>query len=70
MIAIVNVSTQLDPTGYHDYEVKINKQVVTAFEHKRESGLATCLRLAAKAVDKYHSELEMEMILKICNKPT
>lgn len=70
MIAIVNVSTQLNPTGYHDYEIRINRQVITTFEHKRESSLATCLRAAAEAIDKYDSELEMKIIMKICNKPT
>ena len=65
MIAIVNVSSQLDSTGYHDYEVRLNRKVVTTFEHKREEGLAQCLRTAAAAVDKHNSKKEMEIINKL-----
>ena len=54
MIAIVNVGPHddLDPTGWRIYEVRINHEVVATFRHKREHGLAACLRIAARAVDK------------------
>lgn len=51
MIAIVNVSTHDDPCGVHEYEVRINREVITRFEHVREDGLAVCLRKAANAVE-------------------
>lgn len=51
MIAIVNVSTHDDPCGVHEYEVRINREVITRFEHVREDGLAVCLRKAADAVE-------------------
>ena len=53
MIAIVNVGPHddPDPTGWRNYEVRINHEVITTFRHKREHGLARCLRMAAAAVD-------------------
>ena len=52
MIAIVNVGPHddPDPTGYRNYEVRINHEVIATFQHKREHGLARCLRMAAAAV--------------------
>ena len=54
MIAIVNVGPHddPDPTGLRNYEVRINHEVVATFRHRREHGLARCLRMAAAAVDK------------------
>jgi hypothetical protein len=49
MIAIINVSES--PKGINDYEVRINKQLICRFQHKREEGLAKCLQLAAQAVE-------------------
>lgn len=53
MIAIVNIGPHddPDPTGWRNYEVRINHEVITAFRHKREHGLAACLRMAAAAVE-------------------
>ena len=53
MIAIVNVGPHddPDPTGWRNYEVRINREVIASFRHKREHGLARCLRMAAAAVD-------------------
>ena len=53
MIAIVNVGPHddPDPTGWRTYEVRINHEVIAAFRHKREHGLARCLRMAAAAVE-------------------
>ena len=65
MIAIINVSTHQELTGYHDYEVRINRKVITTFEHKKESGMAECLRTAAAAIDKHDSELEYKIIMDI-----
>ena len=53
MIAIVNVGPHDgDPTGWRNYEVRINHEVIATFWHRREHGLARCLRMAAAAVDK------------------
>ena len=53
MIAIVNTGPHDDdPTGWRNYEVRINHEVIATFRHKREHGLARCLRMAAAAVDK------------------
>jgi hypothetical protein len=49
MIAIINrgqISNAL-----HHYEIKINQETITTFEHDRKKGLAQCLRDAADAVD-------------------
>ena len=51
MIAIVNIGPHdPDPTGWRAYEVRINHEVIATFRHKREHGLARCLRMAAAAV--------------------
>lgn len=52
MIAIVNIGPHddPDPTGWRNYEVRINHEVITTFRHKREHGLARCLKVAANAV--------------------
>ena len=52
MIAIVNVSKECYPIGWHDYEVRINSNVIAKFKHKREDGLTKCLELAAQACEK------------------
>lgn len=52
MIAIINVSDVCKPFGVHKYEVRINKTLITTFEHRREQGLVICLRQAAAAVEK------------------
>ena len=53
MIAIVNIGPHddPDPSGWRNYEVRINHDVITTFRHKREHGLARCLRMAAAAVE-------------------
>lgn len=53
MIAIVNIGPHddPDPTGWRTYEVRINHEVIATFTHKREHGLARCLRMAAAAVE-------------------
>ena len=52
MIAIVNIGPHddPDPTGWRNYEVRINHEVIATFTHKREHGLARCLRMASAAV--------------------
>ena len=52
MIAIVNITQPCEPFGVHTYSVRINRQEVCQFDHKREDGLAACLMEAAKAVEK------------------
>ena len=53
MIAIVNIGPHddPDPTGWRHYEVRINREVIATFRHKRDHGLARCLRMAAAAVE-------------------
>ena len=50
MIAIVNVSKTLNPTGVHEYEVRINSKVIAKFKHNREDDLTKFLIKAAIAV--------------------
>ncbi len=38
------------PGGWRLYEVRINRELICHFHHKRSDGLATCLRKAADAV--------------------
>ena len=54
MIAIVNVGpyNSPDPGGVRNYEVRINREVVAKFKHRRSDGLAVCLRHAAGAVER------------------
>lgn len=49
MIAIVNVGGPDD--GVCEYELRINRNVITKFKHNRTENLSTCLRKAAKAYD-------------------
>ena len=49
MIAIVNITQPA--TGPHTYSVRINRQEICQFDHKREDGLSACLLAAAKAVE-------------------
>ena len=51
MIAIVNIDKNPRTSGTHTYELRINREVITTFTHKREDSLAECLRAAAKAAD-------------------
>lgn len=53
MIAIVNVGPHddQDPAGWRSYEVRINHEVIATFRHRRDHGLARCLRMAAAAVE-------------------
>lgn len=64
MIAIVNVGPHddADPMGERTYEVRINKQVITTFRHKRSDGLGRCLLAASKAVEK-QKWMDVEMFL-------
>ncbi len=49
MIAIVNVS-ETYKKGIQTYEVRINREVITTFQHDYNDGLAICLQRAADAV--------------------
>ena len=46
MISIVNITKQPQPTGIHDYELRINKKVIATFQHKREKVLHRALMLS------------------------
>lgn len=56
MIAIINkgpIDKNQDPiTGWNKYDIYINKQYITSFNHKRMDMLAACLDRAAIAVRK------------------
>lgn len=75
MIAIVNIGGG-DPDdlgGWRHYEVRINKQVICRFRHKRSDGLAVCLRKAADSVDEHQLQEQrefMDALLKICTLKT
>lgn len=68
MIAIVNTSTHATPTGLHEYEVRINKQVITTFSHYREDGLARCLLRASNAVTEHDQRERSELFKAILEK--
>ncbi len=65
MIAIVNVSEHDSPFGIHDYELRINAKVIARFKHKREEGLAACLKEAAKAAEKAAENVKWEKTIQI-----
>ena len=54
MIAIVNMGggDESNPLGERTYEVRINREVITTFKHKRRKGLGACLLEASKAVER------------------
>lgn len=47
-----NPSEEYDPGGERNYEVGINQTPFATFTHRREDGLATCLRKAADAIER------------------
>ena len=53
MIAIINISKPPTPKGDNLYRIQINHRSLITFKHKREEGLAECLRKAAKAAEIY-----------------
>ena len=50
MIAIINISG--NPLGECQYELRINKRVITTFKHNRTEGLSVCLKKASIAAEK------------------
>ena len=50
MIAIINVDKNPRESGAHNYELRINRKVITRFIHNREESLGMCLLRAAIAV--------------------
>lgn len=52
MIAIVNISNELKPFGPHEYELRINQDVIATFTHNREESLSKCLMEASKSAEK------------------
>jgi len=64
MLAIVNVTPSDAPlTGNDQYEVRINRQAIATFEHKRAfDGAAQCLRDAADAVDRCRAEEQAALL--------
>lgn len=51
MIAIVNITPENKPFGENNYELRINSEVITTFNHNREDGLAVCLKKASIAAE-------------------
>ena len=56
MIAIVNVDKNPKPSGFHEYELRINRNVIVTFTHNREDSLEKCLELAAQAERRARNE--------------
>ena len=54
VIAIVNIGGP-DGNGEHSYSVRINRDEICRFTHRREDGLELCLLRAAQAVQKRNS---------------
>lgn len=53
MIGIINVGKgDSDIGGWRTYEVRINRDLICEFQHKRSDGLAVCLKKASLAVAK------------------
>lgn len=54
MIAIVNIGggDESNPLGERTYEIRINRDVITTFKHRRGDGLGACLLEASKAVER------------------
>ena len=65
MIAIVNT-----PTGLNKYEIRINNRVIAKFKHKREDGLAACLRHAASTVDKMRDNKKHSLLAAMFDQQT
>lgn len=51
MIAIVNVDKNVRESGEHEYELRINREVICRFTHNREESLSECLLKAAIAAE-------------------
>ncbi len=55
MIAIVNkgpIDNKQDQTGWYNYNIYLNKELITCFVHKRSDMMAVCLDKAAMAIRK------------------
>lgn len=70
MINIVNVGPYNDPDlgGERTYEVRINKDVIARFKHRRSEGLETCLLKAANAVKLAEGQQTIKRLLALANK--
>ena len=66
MIAIINQGEKKN--GKTLYNVQINHDVICQFYHRREDGLAACLRKAAEAVDLQRDTDILEMVKKVREK--
>jgi len=51
LVAIVNITNFDEPFDICTYSLRINQRELCQFTHKREYGLASCLKAAAKAVE-------------------
>ena len=60
MIAIVNIGGP-DGNGEHSYSVRINRDEICRFTHRREDGLELFLLRAAQAVKKHNSRSMAEV---------
>lgn len=58
MIAIINTGGDMD--GVCNYNLQINKDLITTFTHDRRDGLAKCLMLASEAADNATRDRSLE----------
>jgi len=65
-VIIRNLGGNLD--GTCNYEVRVNEDVIATFAHNRPDGLATCLRIAANAVDRQREKDLVRMCEAVAGK--
>ncbi|HUU86868.1 MAG TPA: hypothetical protein VMX17_03855 [Candidatus Glassbacteria bacterium] len=64
-ILIVNITNDPQPTGVHEYEVRINRTPKFRFKHRREEPLSECLRLAYEGALRYECNEPIEFCEKV-----
>ena len=61
---IIITNTGGPPAGVCKYQLRLNDDLISEFEHDRCKGLSECLRSAAESVDKAKWE-QLDKILKL-----
>jgi hypothetical protein len=62
MIAIVNISRPPTRTGPNTYEIRINQNPISRFQHNREDSLAVLLRKAAEEAEFIEQEAKIRWL--------
>lgn len=64
MCVIITQIQKLDasPMGWRKYQLNINSETITTYEHRRGDGLAACLRAAADAVERNDDQRTLKLI--------